>query len=147
MLNDNANKVIIELLETLLSRSQISFETSLRGVDFIFESVQLLHRKCYKIKFKRGVHLLVLQAGYKIKKATINLKNTDDKCFQCVVNLALNYGEIKWNPEKVSNVKPNIKKYNWKGMKYLTKIKILLLTFYVLKQKKCVQLIFYKLEL
>ena len=29
----------------------------------------------------------------------------DGKSFQYVVTVALNYEEIKWNPEKVSNIK------------------------------------------
>ena len=34
----------------------------------------------------------------------------------------LNYGEIKWNPERISNIKPFINKYNWNGIKYPSKI-------------------------
>ena len=36
--------------------------------------------------------------------------------------VALNYKEIKWNLEKVSNIQPFINKYNWKGINYLSKI-------------------------
>ena len=35
---------------------------------------------------------------------------------------ALNYGEIKWNPERISNVKPFINKYNRDEIKYPSKI-------------------------
>ena len=56
------------------------------------------------------------------KKATINLKHTDDKCFQYAVTVTLNYEEIKWNLERVSNIKPFINKYNWKGINYPSKI-------------------------
>ena len=52
----------------------------------------------------------------KKKEVIINPKNTDDKCFQYVVTVALNYGEIKWNPESVSNMKPFTNKYNLKGI-------------------------------
>ena len=38
------------------------------------------------------------------------------------MTVALSYGEIKWNPEIVSNIKPFINKYNWKGINYPTKI-------------------------
>ena len=31
----------------------------------------------------------------------MNPKNTDDKCFHYAVIVALNYGKIKWNPERV----------------------------------------------
>ena len=37
---------------------------------------------------------------------TINPKNKDDKCFQYAAKVALCYGEIKWEPEILSNIKP-----------------------------------------
>ena len=46
------------------------------------------------------------------KKATINPKTDDDKCFQYVVMVALNYAEIESHPERVSNIKPFLNKYN-----------------------------------
>ena len=46
----------------------------------------------------------------------------DDKCFQYGATVALNYEEIKSNPEKVSKIKPFINKYNWKGINYPSKI-------------------------
>ena len=36
---DNANEVINELFESPLSRYQVGLETSMRGSDFIFDSV------------------------------------------------------------------------------------------------------------
>ena len=39
-------ETVNELLESLLSRHQIGLETSMRGSDFIFDSVQLLYYKC-----------------------------------------------------------------------------------------------------
>ena len=42
MTYDNANDVIDERSESLLSRYQIDLETSMRGSDFISDSVQLL---------------------------------------------------------------------------------------------------------
>ena len=121
-LYDNANAVFNELFESLLSRCQIGLETSMRGGDFIFDSVQLLYYKCQKINFKRGSSYIDSPDRVKKKKATIYLKNTDDKCFQYAVTVALNFGEIKWNPERVSNIKSFINKYNCKGINYPTKI-------------------------
>ena len=48
----------------------------------------------------------------KKEKTTINPKNTDDKCFQYAVTVALNYGKINWNSETISDIKPFINKYN-----------------------------------
>ena len=47
------------------------------------------------------VHILIPQTGKKEKKAALNLKNKEDKCFQYTVTVALNYEETKWNPERV----------------------------------------------
>ena len=58
----------------------------------------------------------------KKKKATIIPKNKDDKCFQYTPTVALNHEEIKWNPERVSNIKPFINKYNFNGKNYPSKI-------------------------
>ena len=46
---DNVNKFFDELFELLLSRYQIGLEASIRGIDFISDSVQLLYYKCHKI--------------------------------------------------------------------------------------------------
>ena len=54
----------------------------MRGSDFIFESVQLLYYKCLEKNFKRGGSHIDSPDCIKKKKATINPKNADDKCFQ-----------------------------------------------------------------
>ena len=72
MLYDNANEFVNELFESLLSRYQIGLETSMRGSDFLFDSVQLLYYKCNKIKFKRGGLYIDSPDWTKRKKATIN---------------------------------------------------------------------------
>ena len=35
------------------------------------------------------------------KKATINQKNNDDKCFQYALTVGLNYQSIKKDPQKI----------------------------------------------
>ena len=46
-------------------------------------------------------------------KKTINQKNKVDKCFQYAATVALNHGEVKLNPEIISNIKPSTNKYSW----------------------------------
>ena len=41
----------------------------------------------------------------KQKKATINSKNNDDKCFQYAVTATLNHEQIKKNPHRISKIK------------------------------------------
>ena len=51
---NNVSEIVNELFESLLSRYQIGLETSVRGSDFIFDSVQLFYHKCHKVNFKCG---------------------------------------------------------------------------------------------
>ena len=76
----------------------------MRESDFTFDSVQLFYYKCHKVNFKRGVSFIDFSNW--IKK-----NNTGDECFQFTVTIALNYREIKRNPEKVLNIKQIINKY------------------------------------
>ena len=78
----DANDVIEKLFKSLCSRYQENLETSMKESDFIFDSVQLMYYKCHKINFIRGSSYIDSPNWIKNKKATINSKNTDDKCFQ-----------------------------------------------------------------
>ena len=71
---DNVNDIVDELFMALLSRSQDYLETSMRGIDFIFDSVQLLYYKCHRINFRRGGSYVDSQDWIKKKNATINPK-------------------------------------------------------------------------
>ena len=54
----------------------------------------------------------------KNKKATINPKTEDDKCFQYTLTVALNHKQIKNNPEIISKVKPFIDQCNWNEINF-----------------------------
>ena len=94
----------------------------MKGSDFIFDSVQLMYYKCHKLSFKRGCSYIDSPDWIKNKKATINPKNGDDKCFQYAATVKLNSEEIEPYPERVSNIKLSINKYNRKGISYSSKI-------------------------
>ena len=49
---NDANEVVNELFESLLSRYQENLETSMTGSDFIFDSVQLMYCKSHIVNFK-----------------------------------------------------------------------------------------------
>ena len=48
---NDANQILNELFESLLSRYQDNLETSMRGSEFIFDLVQLVYYKCQKVNF------------------------------------------------------------------------------------------------
>ena len=56
-------------------------ETSLKGSNFTFDSVQLMYYKCHTVNFKRNGSYIDSPDSIKKKKPTINPKTDDDKCF------------------------------------------------------------------
>ena len=54
----------------------------------------------------------------KSKKATINPKNNDGKCFQFALTVALNYAQIKKDSQRILKIKHFIDKYNWKEINF-----------------------------
>ena len=55
----------------------------------------------------------------KNKKATAHpINKKDKKCFQNAVTLALNHGEIKKEPQRITKIKPFINKHNWEIINY-----------------------------
>ena len=67
----------------------------------------------------RGSSHIPLAVRIKNKKALINIKNKDDKCFKYAVTRALNQVDDK--AERVSKeLKEQTKKYNWSGIEFPT---------------------------
>ena len=97
-----------------MERYQEGLEESMRGSEFIFNSVDTLYYNLNKIMLSRGSSYIDFPKWLKNKKTTINLKNNDEKCFQYTLTVALNYENIKNNRERISEIKPFIDKYNWK---------------------------------
>ena len=50
----DANDVMDRHFKPLRSIYQVNLETSMKGSDFIFDSVQILYYKCHKVNFSRG---------------------------------------------------------------------------------------------
>ena len=77
----------------------------------------------HKIDLKRGKSYIKSPEWILNKRATINPKNKDNKCFQYSITVALNHQNIENHPERISNIKPFIDKYNWKGIDFPAGVK------------------------
>ena len=88
------------------------------GSDSVFESVDLLSYHVHKASLKRGKSYMKSPEWVINKRATINPKNKDNKCFQYSITVALNHQNIESHPERISNIKPFIDQYNWKGIEF-----------------------------
>ena len=100
MMRSETDEVIEDLFKSFLQRYQERLEESRRGSNFIFDSVDALYYDLNKISLSRGRSYIDSPEWLKYKKATINPKNNDDKCFQYALPVALNHKQIKKNPPK-----------------------------------------------
>ena len=113
------DEIIEELFESLLQNYQKDLEESMKGSNFIFDSVDLLYYHLQKTSLKRtGSSYIDSPEWLKNKKATINPKNNDDNCFQYALTVALNYQNIKRDPQRISKIRPFINQYDWKGINF-----------------------------
>ena len=116
-------EIITKLIESFLSNYQ-EVEKMLRsGSNFVFESVDSFAVRIHKINLKREKSYIKSPEWILNKRATIKPKNKDNKCFQYSITVALNHQKIENHPERISNVKPFIVKYNWKSIDFSAGIK------------------------
>ena len=119
MVGSETDEIIEELFKSLLQRYQEGLEESMKGSEFIFDSVNLLHYHLQKTSLKRTVSSYIDSPEWlKNKKTTINPKNNNDNQFQYAIIAALNYKQIKNHPERISNLRSFIDQYNWKGINF-----------------------------
>ena len=118
MFGDDNDDVIEQLFESLLKKYEENLQNKMRGSEFEFDGVNFLYYDFNKTSKNRGGSYIDSPKWLKDKKSTINPKNSDDKCFQYAVTLALNLDKIKKDPQRVSKIKPFIGKYNWEDIDF-----------------------------
>ena len=95
MIGSDTNEIIKDLLESFLQKHQEGLEESMRGSEFVYDSVDVLYYNLNKVSLSRGESYTDSPKWLKNKKATINPQNKkDDKCFQYALTVALNYEKI-----------------------------------------------------
>ena len=82
-----------EIIKDLFEEGVEGLEESMRGSDFVCDSIDALYYNLNKVSLSRGGSNIDSPKWLKNKKATINPKNKDDKCFQYALTVALNYGK------------------------------------------------------
>ena len=104
MINDEPDEVIKELFDSFKKRYQNNLE-SMKGSEFVFNSVHLLYYECHTVNPNCGGSYIDSLDWIKYKKETINLiHKKGNKCFKYTVKFALNHEEIKKDPERITNI-------------------------------------------
>ena len=115
--------IIKKIFKSFLNDYQKEEIVLRKGSDFVFENVDLLSYRFHKISLKRGKSYIKSPEWVINKRATINPKNKDNKCFQYSITVALNHQNIENYPERISNIMPFISQYNWEGIEFPAGIK------------------------
>ena len=118
IMGNETNEIIEELFKYFLQRYQERLEESMRRSEFSFDAVDALYYNVNKTSLSRGGSYIDSSKWLKNKKATINPKNNDDKCFQYALTVALNYEQIKIHSERISKIEPFIDQCNWKEIDF-----------------------------
>ena len=101
MMGGETDKIIEDLFESFLQKYQEGLEESMRGSEFAYDSVDVLYYNLNKVNSSRGGSYIDSRKWLKNKKATINPKNKDDKCFQDALTVALNYKKIEKDFQRI----------------------------------------------
>ena len=122
-LGNETDDIVRRLISSFLNNYQKEEIILRNGSNFVFESVDLLSYHIHKTSLKRGKSYIKSPEWVINKRATINPKNKDNKCFQYSITVALNHQNIENHPERISNIKPFIDQYNWEGIEFPAGIK------------------------
>ena len=106
-----------------MQKYQEGLEESMKGSDFVFDSVDLLYYHLHKMDLNRGGSYTDSPEWSKNKKATVNPQNKDNECFKYAITVASNHQNIKNNHQRISKMKPFIGQYEWKNIDFPTTLK------------------------
>ena len=120
---NETHEIITKLIKSFLDNYQEEDKILRNGNNFVFDSVDLLEVHIHKASLKREKSYIKSPEWILNKRATINPKNKDNKCFQYSITVALNHQNTENRPERISNIKPFVGKYNWKGIDFPAGIK------------------------
>ena len=93
--------IIKRLIKSFLTNYQNEEKILRNGSNFVFESVDLLSYHIHKTKLKKGKSYIKSPEWILNKRATINQKNENNKCFQHSITVALNDQNIGNHPERI----------------------------------------------
>ena len=123
-LGNEADDIIKRLINSFLNNYQKDELILIKRSNFVFESVGLLSYHIHKTSLKRGNSYIKSPEWVANKKAIINPKNVDNRCFEYSIIVALRHKEIKNHPERIQGNHHLLScDYNWQGIDFPAGIK------------------------
>ena len=124
LIGNETDEITEELFDSLLQKYQKGLEESMERSKCVFDSLDLFHYKLHIRSLNWGESYINSDKWFKNKRATINSKSNDNKCFQYAITIALNHKSIGIDLQRISKIKPLIDQYNLKEIKFPSHKKI-----------------------
>ena len=90
----------------------------LRDCKFVFDKILQTDISCHRLMLTRGSSFIKLPDWLAKKKAILNPKNLDEKCFKWAVIAGLKWEEIDCHLERVSKLRKYENEFDWSGITY-----------------------------
>ena len=114
MLND-----IDSIVQNMINHMAQQVENpALRDSKFVFDSIMHMDISIHRLNLTRGSSYIPLPDWLAKKKAIINPKNLDEKCFKWSVIAALKWEEIDRDHRRVSKLRRYEYEFDWSGMSF-----------------------------
>ena len=120
MIGSETEEITEKLIMSLLQKYQDNLQNKMKCSDFVFDAVNCIYYDFNRITISKGGSYIESPKWLKDKKCTVNQKNNDNKCFQYITTLALNFNKIDKHPQRISKIKPFIDNYSWNDINFPT---------------------------
>ena len=100
-LGNETDDIVKRLISFFLNNYQKEELILRNGSNFVFESVGLLSYQIHKTSLKRGNSYIKFPDWVASKKAIINPKTVDDRCFKYSIVIALRLKEVQNHRERI----------------------------------------------
>ena len=114
MLND-----IDSIVQSMINHMAQQVENlALRDSKFVFDGIMYTDISIHSLNLTRDSSYIPLPDWLAKKKAILNPKNLDEKCFKWSIIAALKWEEIDSNHQRVSKLRRYENEFDWSGMSY-----------------------------
>ena len=114
MLND-----IDSIVQSMINHMSQQVENpALRDSKFVFDSMMYTDIRIHRLNLTRGSSYIPLPDWLSKKKAILNPKNLDEKCFKWAVTAGMKWEEIDRDHQRVSKLRHYENEFDWSEIRY-----------------------------
>ena len=124
MTNVHQDSDLEQIVDEMITHMKTQIENpALLNSRFRFDEVLFINTNFHRLNLTRGSSYLLLPDWIARKNTIINPQNDNEECFKWAVSAASKWMDIKFNPERMSNLRKFADNYDWSGLEFPVSIK------------------------